>query len=404
MGVREFVLVMSICAIASCGLTEVGGEGSGGDVWTGPGNLVSGGGSGSGVGKKIWYAVGVDYPDEYNWRADENEGTVKCSLVVFANGIPMMKIPVGERYEVSSAPDSYRMIGDCLYTDYSTAAETVIKRNGEQLYRYSGREMILDMIVEKDDVYTLGLSKDGNGFTCRRNGEILAQRNNGNAFPRLQSNENGLSFAFYELVGTGSEAMERYFHYHNGEIRQVAVREDIKKVWDIALCGGKLCYLATMVGISAPVLVTDTSMNILERKENFEVVNCRFVSEGEELFVEGVASQEGTTLFSCIWKGGSLMKMFSPGYIVSTICEADSGVACVLNGATSKQAGIIYRGEELLEMPEGYMSMGGRSMAMIDGILYVGLTSWKGGEVAVWIDKEMKPLKINGFISNITFN
>ena len=98
------------------------------------------------------------------------------------------------------------------------------------------------------------------------------------------------------------------------------------------------------------------------------------------------------------------MKMFSPGYIVSTICEADSGVACVLNGATSKQAGIIYRGEELLEMPEGYMSMGGRSMAMIDGILYVGLTSWKGGEVAVWIDKEMKPLKINGFISNITFN
>jgi hypothetical protein len=45
------------------------------------------------------------------------------------------------------------------------------------------------------------------------------------------------------------------------------------------------------------------------------------------------------------------------------------------------------------------MSMGGRSMELIDGMLYVGLTSTSGGNAAVWVDNEMKPLKINGFIS-----
>ena len=45
-------------------------------------------------------------------------------------------------------------------------------------------------------------------------------------------------------------------------------------------------------------------------------------------------------------------------------------------------------------------------MAMVDGILYVGLTPSASPDesscAAVWVDNEMKPLKINGFISHIS--
>jgi hypothetical protein len=106
MGRKFYVLSLALAAVMSCGLEQIGGDSDDG-IWMGPGSLVGGGNSGSGVGQKVWYAVGVDYPDGYDWKADEECGSVKCSLVVFANGIPMMKEPVGNEYEVSSDPDTY---------------------------------------------------------------------------------------------------------------------------------------------------------------------------------------------------------------------------------------------------------------------------------------------------------
>ena len=56
----------------------------------------------------------------------------------------------------------------------------------------------------------------------------------------------------------------------------------------------------------------------------------------------------------------------------------------------------------MFDVPEGYMSMGGRTMIVVDGMLYVGLTSETSESPAVWVENEMKPLKINGFISHLS--
>jgi hypothetical protein len=96
--------------------------------------------------------------------------------------------------------------------------------------------------------------------------------------------------------------------------------------------------------------------------------------------------------------------MFSPGYTVASMCASEDDICCVLNGPASAINGVIYRFGEISQIPSQYMSMGGRSMALVDGILYVGLTSESGNAAAVWVDNEMKPLKINGFISHISVN
>lgn len=401
------MFLAGLAMVWSCGLEEIGeGKETGGDVWFGPGNIVSGGSAGTvtggtGVGRKVWYAVGVDYPDDYDWRSDGQKGSVKCSLVVFANGVPMMKVPVGEEYEVSDDPDMHRILGKSLYTDYSTDHETVIKRDGEQIFRYEGREMIVDMAVDGDDVYTLGQCRDGNGFSFRKNGEVLMERSDGYAFPRIQTGEKGWCFAFCELIGSGKEAQERYYHWCEEGASQVAVREDVKKVWDVLLHDDKVCYIASMVGILSPVLVVGDQMRTLALPAGSEMVSCRFAS-GKGLNLEGVISQKGKDLFSALWKETELVKTFSPGYTVVSMCASDGDLCCVLNRPKNKLNGMIYRCGESLDMPLGFMSMGGETMVMVDGILYVGLTSEMEDSAAVWVDNEMKPLKINGFISHIS--
>lgn len=404
MGRRVIAFLAGLCVFAACGLGEVGvvDQEKGDDIWIGPGNTVVGDSTEPGVGKKTWYTVGVDYPEGYDWRVDAEKGSVKCSLVVFANGIAMMKVPVGDKYEVSSDPDMHRMIGSSLYTYYSTADETVIKRNGEQMFRYKGREMIVDMVVREDNIYTLGQSRDSSGFSLRENGRILLERSSGYPFQHLQVCDDGLSFAFCEILGSGDIAQERYYHYLSGEVCQVAVREDIKKVWDIIFLNDKLCYLASMVGISTPVLAVGNELSPLKVPLTLELRNCRFMPDANDLNIEGILYHKRLKVFSGLWKGTECKRAFSPGYIVASMCGWDDALGCVLNSPLQGSGGIIYRGGESWAIPDGYMSMGGQTVAVVDGMFHVGLTSKTGDGVAVWVDNEMKPLKINGFISHMS--
>ena len=400
---RKCVMAMLLVVAVSCGLKEIDSQPVIGDgIWLGPGNTIVGNGSGSGGGhKEIWYAVGVDYPRSYDWKADVEKGSVKCSLVVYADGVAMMKVPVGDEYEVSSDPDMHRIVDGDLYTDYSTFEETVIKRNGEEIIRYAGKEMIVDMAVESGFVYTLGQSRAGEGFSFRINGEVLLERSIGRVFPRIQRVEDGFSLAFFESDGSEMPVCGKCYHYLAGEVCEVPMGKDVLEVWDVVFHEEKVCYIASMLWSSAPVLVLGNERFNLETTDNLDVKSCRFVDGGRDLYIEGVVSQ-GKGLSSALWKGAKLQTTFQSGYVVSSLCMSDGVLSCVLNGPSAFSPGLIYRDGESFDMPAGYMSMGGRSMAMADGKLYVGLISAADGMVAVWADKEMKPLKINGFISHMS--
>ena len=402
MGRRNIIaLWILVSPVISCGLEEIGSQqGAGDGIWIGPGSIVGGSGSGAEEDRsEVWYTVGVDYPEGYDWRSDEEKESVRCSLVVFADGIPMMKVPVGQEYEISSDPDMHRMLGGNLYTDYSTAEETVIKRNGTLLFRYTGCEMIVGMAVEGDYVYTLGLSRSGAGFSFRRNGEILLERNDCHAYPRLQRIEDGFSLAFYETEV--SQDRYRYFHYMAGEVCEVALLKNVVKVWDIVCHQDKLCCLAPVLGSSDPVIVAGNEKYVLEVPKDLQVEDCRFIDDGQDLYIEGIVRDEDG-ISSALWKWNDLQEVFPAGYIVSAFCLRDDVLSCVLNASSELSPGIIYCGGESCNMPLGYMSMGGQSIVMSDGFLYAGLTSKKGNNGAVWTEKEMKPLKINGFISHMS--
>jgi hypothetical protein len=52
-------------------------------------------------------------------------------------------------------------------------------------------------------------------------------------------------------------------------------------------------------------------------------------------------------------------------------------------------------------MPGGYSCMGNEAIAMVNGILHVGLSSTTGERPVLWKDGQLDTLKINGYISGI---
>lgn len=399
---KRFLFMAVLLAVVSCGLTEVGEpvRRPGGDVWTGPGADVGK----DDPDKTVFYVTLTDYPDGYDWRADRKKGSVKCSLVVLANGIPMMKVPVGDEYEVSSDPDMHRMIGGHLYTDFSTDSETVIKKDGRPLFRYPGRERIFGMLADSSGVYTLGQPREGEGFAYRRNGEILLERTQGRSFGRLYRDGEDICFAFSEQVVSSAGDIERYYHVRNGEVAQVALREDVKKVWNITSCERVVHYVADVIGVSDPVVFAGTDMTVLDMPESAQMAGCMMIAGPNVVCVEGVSVSQGRPLNAFLWTKPDEYYAFKAGLTMSSADCSGGSVFCVLNSPSSSICGQIYLNGTIVSTPFNYTSMSSRTAVMADGILHVGLSSKTGAKPQLWKDGVLEKLDYNGYICSVTTN
>ena len=96
MKIKKIITTVSAAlAVCACGLSEVdsGNRTPVEDIWKNPAYR----GDSTDPERKICYVTGLHYPDGYGWKADPEKGAVKCSLVVFADGMPIMKIPAIKR-------------------------------------------------------------------------------------------------------------------------------------------------------------------------------------------------------------------------------------------------------------------------------------------------------------------
>lgn len=397
---RMITYVIAVLMTAACGIHEIGESvrDPDGGIWTGPGMNAGQ----SDPDKTVCYVTAMDYPDGYDWRADREKGTVKCSLVVFADGVPMMKIPVGDAYQTSSDADMHRIIDGHIYTDYSTASETVIKKDGQEIIRYPGREMICGMLVEQGQVYTIGHPRSGEGFTYRRDGETLLEKSSGRTFSRLYRDNDSICFAYCEHIRAADGPVERYYSVVNGRPSQAALREDVRKVWDVVSCDGQVCYVASVIGVQSPVLVYGEMMSVLETPQGMNVVTARISSSEKTLCVEGLLASHGLPLASILWTGNSPLHIFNNGMTISSWCLQGDGVFCVLNPDYPFAKGKIYRCGEAFELPLGYVSMSGNSTAVIDGILHAGLSSVSLERPVIWKDGILDTLNVNGFITSVS--
>lgn len=389
-----------ILLLASCGISEIGGnvDQSDDNFWKGP--SVGGNTSGSDL-KRTCYVTAMDYKDGYDWRKDLDRGVVKCSLVVFADGRPVMKIAVADRYETSSDPDMHRVVNGHLYTDFSTLDETVVKKDGKDIFRYPGREQIVGFCVQDEGVYTLGVSRSGNGFSCRLNGEVLLERDSGYPFHHLQVVEGKACFGFCETVLSGEKHLERYWWAENGDVSQIAVREDVVKVWDIASHEGKLCWIGSLVGVPYPVLVTDDKMETIDMPSDAKMLSFSLKTSGQNVYVEGMYSI-GDQSYGSLWCGSDCLMTTDAGGSLAASTVEEEGICCVVNPSVGSNSGYVYHCGEIMSLPEGYVCMGDGATSAINGMFNVGLSSLNEDRPVLWRDGLLDTLNVNGFIATVS--
>ena len=395
--VRKCISALCILLFSACGVSEVGDfvkdESNG--TWVGPSY------GGPDVAYSTTYVTAFDYPEGYDWRRNPDKGSVRCSLVVFADKRPVLKVPVGNQYCVSDDPDMHRVIDGHLYTDFATDDQTVIKKDGRPLVSYEGRESVVDMYVREDSVYTLGHKRNGKGFSYRVNGRVIVERNSGYSFGRLICKDGETCFAFTEPIITSGEKKERYYSYINGVISQAALREDVKKVWDVWIRDGEVYSLASLTGVSEPVIISEHGLKALSMPYGASIVSGQLFSAGGTIGVEMILTTK-SVLSSALWLDARLYHNFPSGMTVSSMWIGEEGIACALNAGSASQEGMIFRMGETYDVPAGFACLGASPINLADGILTIGLSSLAGGKPLLWKDGVAEELDVNGYICTIS--
>lgn len=210
------------------------------------------------------YVTGVEFAEGYDWHRDSSGGAEGCRILVFKDGNRILSVPAGGKAKASSAPDMHRLIGGHLYTDFSSSTETIISRDGEELFRYGGREMICGFLVREDGIYTLGQNRTGEGFSLRKDGaEIFSgdvgriigtMDNTGCESGALYEDAGDVVFCYRNTAGTTGEGYSTYYAVRGGKAEQLLIDNNIGYVYEIRYIGGVRYMVAKTQGESFKVV------------------------------------------------------------------------------------------------------------------------------------------------------
>lgn len=140
---------------------------------------------------------GVGFDEGYDWRKDSLYGSASGRIFLLRNGEVVMDIEAGGNSHASTAPDKHHLVGEHLFTEFCDVSGTYIGKDGQELFSYPGRESLRGLVIEGDDVYTLGQGLDGQGLALRRNGETIFASKNGNIAGQMLDDPDYPSGALY---------------------------------------------------------------------------------------------------------------------------------------------------------------------------------------------------------------
>lgn len=385
-----FVLSTVLCVVVSCGIKDMGGAvhlNSDG-IWTG--NPVA-------DPENVCYAVAFDYEDGYDWRVDSEKGTVRCTLILFADGVPVLKMPVGDRYEVSSDAARHRVIAGNLYSDFSDGRTTVVKKNGKEIYRHQGSETVIKMVLNKGHIHTLSYPAEGGGFIYRIDGEVRLQRSEGRLFEHMTVCEDTVTFCFSQSVVTADGEVAGYYQVRNAAVSKLDMK-GVSEVWDLYPYNGQIFKVVTYPDDKVPAVGCGDVMDRPEHIALFDVLYCRFL-DYERVCANLRGLYVGNSfMMDFLWledEGYDSYKFAAP---LSAIYVDTQRTYATVNPSDNRQ-GLIFSGSGMKYMPEGYQTRGRDAIVVADGIMHVALTSMSGGKPLIWRNGKTDTLNINGYVS-----
>lgn len=391
--IRKIILLLSAgLGMMACGLeeTKVGDHSNPDGIWTGPPQNMYG---------QVCHVTVVDYPVGYDWRSDPGGTEAACSLSVFADGVPVLKVPVGDSHHVSADPERHRVIGGHLYTDWTDGKMTVVKKDGRELFRYEASEAVVKMLVFDDEVHTLNIPSGG-GFTYRVDGVLVIERPDAMVYDHLDLCSGQVCFCFSRTVRDASGMAERYYSVVDGTVAMVDMSGSVH---DMRMHDGEVCALVSAKEDMMPFLVRGMSEEKLRILMNADTKSAEFVDSDILAASLRCVLYPDLTPVSVLWYGELQWRRSSRGRTAVALCASPEGICMVCN-PSAVDSGIIYAGTDEFEMPSGYSVRGLNPVAFGEDGAVVGLSSDTGGPPAVWTDGDVKVLNANGYIARVSLS
>ena len=360
----------------------------------------------------------VSFPEEYDWKRDTASGAVRGARVLLLQGQDtLLCISAGAGTVVGTAPDMIHFIDGHLFTEYSDASSTVICRDGEELFRCPGREMLKGLIVSDGALYTLSQPRSGTGgFRLRRDGELLYERQDGVVAGSVGDPGYGdhgalyrvgddVVFGFFRDAVTGGREV---YLYRKGRPERVQVPSGMAEVYDVRVLDGSICLAGALESGERPVIAKDADIEDLSDSlsEDF-IYSMRLEISDGGLGLVGCYRQvysghaRGRYFdLSCTgrWppQGGPSL-YYGEGYLCT---EGDKTVFVRMRDG--RVFDITEHNTDHREPPPAYSLYTGRCARLDIGKLYLALTGADGTQPPVlWIDGDSRTVEINGYLAGV---
>ena len=147
------------------------------------------------------YYTAVRFPDSYDWQRDTAYGQTDFELLLCRDNTTLLTLPFGPDAPFCADPDRHHILGGHLYTERMLATETVVGRDGVELFRFEGREFLLGLLEDGENLYTLSRPASGKGFSYRKNGTPLLAHADGTVYGSLTDPSYGPGGALYRSSG-----------------------------------------------------------------------------------------------------------------------------------------------------------------------------------------------------------
>jgi len=249
---RNFLLILCLAALpAACTLLDdAGGTKSRARTLRTPGERPSrkDPGQGAKTADTVLWCSAVRFPDDYDWQQDSAYGNASFELLLYRDFSPVLALPSGPQACFSPDPDRHHILSGHLYTELITGGDTRIGRDGEELFRFDGREYLVGLLEDGQDLYTLWRPVHGGGFCFRKNGDLLLKRSDGIPYGSLSDPSYAPSGALYRdaddivfCFRAGHTLQEEIYVVRDG--KESALRRIKGRVLDVRIRNRLPCLL-----------------------------------------------------------------------------------------------------------------------------------------------------------------
>ena len=344
------------------------------------------------------YLTAVRFPDGYDWEADTCAVDGDVWIDLYRDGQKVRSVPAGACVH----PDMHRYLGGHLYMDWSTETETVVSRDGAELFRFEGREAVRGFLVREDGIHTLGQDRDGDGFTYRIDGRPVYRSETGAVLggPDAPGTPGGALSEYGEDVFyvccLSSERGKEYHVMRNTERFQSFPASDGTR--DVLVAGGKVSRLRSK-SRGGLVLEVDGQEIRLGVGGGASCLWSRLAAWGDDVVALVCTQRAGEKQY---FVKTALGKTFTPfsGETVADLLADGKRLGWTVTDARGDLLRVRWSDGDVTEGTGGFL-VSGRCALLRDGHLLLALTGRGGAPNRFQEDGVHTDIPFNGYFTSV---